>query len=315
MISNNTFRQTHDLGLWSCKTKTSFERFITNHKMHPNKEENIHVKVNESTQFKLYPINSSSVTPDLTTPLAFTKDKDPEEIYEGLFKTKTLQLTDFLLLMLMPARTHTFKDLCLDTAAPFTRRSLANQENVIELVKALFIDIVTFALRLLSSLPRAAYNFCYAQQHPLKGAFNKDVDAVYVKCKKTWKIEGEFCEKLSENRPEKITNEHTSTFFWRIDLQPALHNRFEFENESYSLEKDYANRITGGGIRHVFVPTSLNDYSDSFKRTQFCVDHISSKCNEIRTEPIRCNPHIPTNNILLSTQLQKIVIAPEVAHI
>ncbi|MCH9625898.1 MAG: hypothetical protein S4CHLAM123_10830 [Chlamydiales bacterium] len=294
MISNTTFQQTHDLGVWQCQTPTSLKRFNADRKMHPKSAENIYVKVNETTQFKLYPINSSSVTPDLTTPLAFTKD--PEEIYQGLLKTKTLKLKDFILLMFTPARTHTFKDLCLDTAAPFTRRSLADKESVAGLVTSVFIDITTLAFRVLTSLPRAAYNFCFAQQHPLKGAFDKDVEAVYVKCKKTWEIEGNFCEKLSNHRPEKITNEHTSTFFWRIDLQPLLHNRFEFDGKEHSLKSNTDE------TNNVFT-------QDPSACLRFCFENIS-KTNAIKNSLMRDNPAT-----LIDTSLQEIVKAPTVVHI
>jgi len=294
MISNTTFQQTHDLGVWQCQTPASLKRFHADRKMHRSGQEDISVKVNETTQFKLYPINSSSVTPDLTTPLAFTKE--PEEIYQGLLKTKTLKLKDFVLLMFTPARTHTFKDLCLDTAVPFTRRSLADKESVVGLVNSVFIDIITLPFRVITSLPRAAYNFCFAQQHPLKGAFDKDVEAVYVECEKTWEIEGEFCEKLSENRPEKITNEHTSTFFWRVDLEPVLHNRFEFKNKDYSLKNNLEE------TRNVFTE-DLSTYLH-FRFTNL------SEADEIKASLMRYNP-----TTLIDNPLQKIVTAPTVRHI
>lgn len=170
---------------------------------------------------------------------------------------KTHSTTHPLLLLIIPARTHTLKDVVLDVCCPFSRRFsrvALTYGCCIPILCLIAIDLLTLVIRLVTLIPRYLYQ--RYDVHPLK---QPNTEYLYVHCKKAWGLEvtGESPTstetKEKDNRhlfekdelPKDTTWESlcTSDFYWRIDLVPALQSQPLQVKEGEGLAKDKYRRV------------------------------------------------------------------------
>jgi len=214
MTYSLTFNKEIDLGKWSYNHSDEPGRLGVNAVAS--------IKINETTEVNIYPINekTGAISQDAHFPLSSTK---APQAYDSLLKTKEQM---HVLCLILPARTHTIKDLLLDVSFPPSRRVMANVPikslpAVVGLIMVIAIDLITLVVRLLTVIPRAVYN--HMHKHPVIEAGISSSSALYVKCKKTWAI--------SANNetfpPGQVTC--ASTFYWQVDIHSPILNKPAFE--------------------------------------------------------------------------------------
>ncbi|MCH9625897.1 MAG: hypothetical protein S4CHLAM123_10820 [Chlamydiales bacterium] len=183
--------------------------------------------------FTVHPIEQGVVNSEVSLTC---KTNGSYAIFQRLLKTKSTSEGINLRDCILTRRTHSFKDLTLDTLAPNTRKAIHFEKSRTYLITCVVLDLLTLLFRCITCLPRIAYNTSYP--HPLKGEFGENINSVFVQCKKTVEIQGHFLKRDAIEEPLKIETHVSTNYQWPVHFVNPLDTTFEHLEEPYPFKTE-----------------------------------------------------------------------------
>jgi len=197
-------------------------------------EDKMLVSASTTYNFTVHPIEQGVVNSQVS--LSCKTDSAAYAIFQRLLKTKSISEGINLRDCILTRRTHSFKDLTLDTLAPNTRKAIHFEKSRTYLVTCVVLDLLTLLFRCITCLPRIAYNTSYP--HPLKGEFGENINSVFVQCKKTVEIKGHFLKKDVIEEPLEIDTYVSTNYQWPVHFVNPLDTTFEYLEGSYPFKTE-----------------------------------------------------------------------------
>ncbi len=224
-----------------------------------------------------------------------------EALYQDCLGTKPpifFGVSDVARDLVLPRRTHSFKEIGKELLMPMTRRVWALDKSLRQLAFLVFTvaaDILLLPIRLVTVIPRVLFVKYYTKSHPLKKHPQiKDLENVIVKCKKTWTFNV-----TEQESGEKHTKELEGEYEWRVDLV----NPFDFVWKSMD-GKSYALETNGSPVRRVVIgPPGLVSLAQDFEL-------FGQKIHRILKE----DSEAIGNSVMMNTVLEDHIKKPEVKY-
>lgn len=259
-------------------------------------EDTMLVSANTIYNFTVHPIEQGVVNTEI---LLSCETAGAYAIFQRLLKTKNTSEGINFRDCIFARRTHSFKDLTLDTFAPNTRKAIHFEKSRTYLVTCIVLDLLTLLFRCITCLLLIAYNTSYP--HPLKGEFGENTNSVFVKCKKTVEIQGHFLKKNAIEEPLKIDTCISTDYQWPVHFVNPLDTTFEYLEESYPFK-------TKEG-----TPQFILDETASLELKEFCERPL---CNETVGVLTDLRRERKGQEELLSDSLKKnIAVPPKISFI